>query len=91
MATQRSELYFTLIFPNGRQSATSRHDCQREALSTNVHVQENAESVEEVSRRLRRNRFSSWDLLVDELDERVGIGRCRKVIRTAWLHLQAKR
>ena len=38
-------------------------------------VQDNGESVEEVARSLRRNRSSIWDLLADELDERVGIGR----------------
>ena len=38
-------------------------------------VQDDGESVEEVARSLRRNRSSIWDLLADELDERVGIGR----------------
>ena len=31
--------------------------------------------MQEVARRLRRNRSLIWDLLADEFDERLGVGR----------------
>ena len=36
-------------------------------------------SVEEVARRLRRDRSSIWHLLAHELDERVGVGRKKAI------------
>ena len=38
-------------------------------------IQEEGLAVEEVARRLSRNRSSIWDLLADEFDERPGVGR----------------
>ena len=60
------------------------------ACEKRLWIEEDIESVEEVARRLQGSRSSTWDLLPDELDERVGVGRRMKAIRTAWLHLQTQ-
>ena len=48
-------------------------DCEKR-LARAWHAAEGV-AVEEVARRLRRNRSSIWDLLADEFDERPGVGR----------------
>ena len=48
-------------------------DCEKRLAR--MWIKEEGESVEEVARRLRRNRSSIWELLADDLDERPGVGR----------------
>ena len=58
-----------------------RHVIACERRLARMWVQEDGETVKEIAQRLRRSRSSTWNLLTDELDERVGVGRCMKVIR----------
>ena len=62
-----------------------RHMIACERRLARMRIQGDGEAVEEVAHRLRRNRSSIWNLLADELDERVGVGRCMKY------HVQAGR
>ena len=60
------------------------------ACEKRLWIEEDGKSVEEVARRVHGSCSSTWDLLSDELDERVGVGRGMKLLRTAWLHLQTQ-
>ena len=52
-----------------------RHMIACERRLARMWIQGDGEAVEEVARRLRRNRSSILNLLADEPDERVGVGR----------------